>query len=390
MWFEDVIGQQAVSTRLIEMVSENRLPHALMLCGAEGTGKKALALALASLLLGDYGKNEENNAALSGFCSSFTADQRTNAHKMLTRWQHPDLHFSYPVVKPAGSSSDHKTTSLDYSTEWQSMLCDHVYFTHNEWAEKLGNNKIAMIYEAESDRLRHELMLKSKVGGYKVAVIWQPESMNAACANKMLKLLEEPPAQTVFIMVSEAPELLLDTIKSRVQRIDVPRISAEDMKSALQQRRSLMEKDAERVGKLAKGSWSRALQILNPMNEERTFLDLFINFMRLVYQKNAKELRKWSLAVAAFDREKQMRLLEYFLRMIRENFMYNFHEPALCYMTEEEEAFAKKFSKFINEANVIEINETLQNALNNILRNGNPKMIFFGMALRIIVLIMRK
>ncbi len=390
MYFSDVIGQEKSRRRLLQMVAENRVPHALMLCGPEGCGKMALALAFASFLLGDIGPEEDADPALKKFVSGFDQRKRINAHAMLAKWEHPDLHFSFPVVKLPGQSAEYPTTSADYMQKWIDFLADGPYIEHDRWSEVLNENKIAVIYEAESDRLQHELMLKSNQGGYKISLIWQPECMNATCANKLLKLLEEPPSKTVFLLVSEDPGQLLETIRSRVQRIDIPRLETEDIENALQQQRSLEPDMAHRVARLANGSWTRALESLDASNEEKTFLDLFIVLMRQAYMRNAKELKKWSLTVSNFDREKQVRMLNYFLRMVRENFIYNFHNPELNYMTQEEENFSKNFARFINEANVIEMSEAIQKATDDIVRNGNAKMVFFCLSLQIIVLIMRK
>lgn len=390
MYFSDVIGQEKSRRRLLQMVAENRVPHALMLCGPEGCGKMALALAFASFLLGDIGPEEDADPALKKFVSGFDQRKRINAHAMLAKWEHPDLHFSFPVVKLPGQSAEYPTTSADYMQKWIDFLADGPYIEHDRWSEVLNENKIAVIYEAESDRLQHELMLKSNQGGYKISLIWQPECMNATCANKLLKLLEEPPSKTVFLLVSEDPGQLLETIRSRVQRIDIPRLETKDIENALQQQRSLEPDMAHRVARLANGSWTRALESLDASNEEKTFLDLFIVLMRQAYMRNAKELKKWSLTVSNFDREKQVRMLNYFLRMVRENFIYNFHNPELNYMTQEEENFSKNFARFINEANVIEMSEAIQKATDDIVRNGNAKMVFFCLSLQIIVLIMRK
>lgn len=390
MYFSDVIGQEKSRRRLLQMVAENRVPHALMLCGPEGCGKMALALAFASFLLGDIGPEEDADPTLKKFVSGFDQRKRINAHAMLAKWEHPDLHFSFPVVKLPGQSAEYPTTSADYMQKWIDFLADGPYIEHDRWSEVLNENKIAVIYEAESDRLQHELMLKSNQGGYKISLIWQPECMNATCANKLLKLLEEPPSKTVFLLVSEDPGQLLETIRSRVQRIDIPRLETEDIENALQQQRSLEPDMAHRVARLANGSWTRALESLDASNEEKTFLDLFIVLMRQAYMRNAKELKKWSLTVSNFDREKQVRMLNYFLRMVRENFIYNFHNPELNYMTQEEENFSKNFARFINEANVIEMSEAIQKATDDIVRNGNAKMVFFCLSLQIIVLIMRK
>jgi DNA polymerase III, gamma/tau subunits len=232
--------------------------------------------------------------------------------------------------------------------------------------------------------------LKSSQGGYKVSIIWLPERMNVECANKLLKLLEEPPHQTIFILVCEEPELLLDTIKSRAQRIDMKRINDADMAAALVERRALLPEDAQRIARIANGNWLKALESLDVNSENTQFLDMFKMLMRLAYQRNVKELKRWSEIVATYGREKQRRLLSYCLRMVRENFMYNFGEPSLCYMTREEEEFSQKFARFINEANVIPISELLQTARQDIGQNANAKIVFFELALQMIVLLIKK
>ena len=387
MYFSDVIGQEKSRRRLLQMVAENRVPHALMLCGPEGCGKMALALAFASFLLGDIGPEEDADPALKKFVSGFDQRKRINAHAMLAKWEHHDLHFSFPVVKLPGQSTEYPTTSADYMQKWIEFLADGPYIEHDRWSEVLNENKIAVIYEAESDRLQHELMLKSNQGGYKISLIWQPECMNATCANKLLKLLEEPPSKTVFLLVSEDPGQLLETIRSRVQRIDVPRLETEDIENALQQQRSLEPDMAHRVARLANGSWTRALESLDASNEEKTFLDLFIVLMRQAYMRNAKELKKWSLTVSNFDREKQVRMLNYFLRMVRENFIYNLRHPELNYLTREEEAFSTRFSPFINERNVEGIVAELERANRDIAGNANAKLVLFDLTIRLSILI---
>lgn len=214
--------------------------------------------------------------------------------------------------------------------------------------------------------------------------------MNVECANKLLKLLEEPPHQTVFIMVCEEPELLLDTIKSRTQRIDIKRIDDASLEQALIERRAIDAENAHRIARIAGGNWLRALENLDAGNENRQFLDMFIMLMRLAYQRNIKELKKWSEVVATYGREKQRRLLSYTMNMVRENFMYNFQQPELCYMTQEEENFSRKFARFINEANVIDISNLLQKARRDIGQNANAKVVFFDLALQMIVLLIRK
>lgn len=383
MKFSDVIGQEEAINRLRQLVEEQRVPSTMMLCGPSGCGKMALAMAFASYLLGERDGEK-----------SLLSDPMAirNAEAMLKNWEHPDLHFTYPVIKPAGVSADHKMISDDFTREWHEMIAESQYFFIDNWLAKMdAANQQAIIGAGESDELTRKMSLKSSQGGYKVSIIWLPERMNAECANKLLKLLEEPPHQTVFIMVSEEPELLLDTIKSRTQRIDIKKIDDDTIEKALTERRGLDQDVAHRIARIANGNWMRALENLDAGNENRQFLDMFIMLMRLSYQRNIKELKKWSeIASTNYGREKQRRMLNYFSRMVRENFMYNFQQAELCYMTQEEEDFSSKFARFINEANVIEISELLQKARRDIGQNANGKIVFFDLALQMIVLLIRK
>lgn len=354
------------------MVDEGRVPHAIMLCGPQGCGKIALAMAFASTLLAQNGSN-------------------ANTEAMLQKMEHPDLHFTFPTIKRKGASSEHQPVSDEYIREWRQLIGQGPYFTMDQWMSAIGaENQQAVITGAESDELSRKLSLKSSQGGYKVSIIWLPERMNLTSANKLLKLLEEPPQQTVFVMVSENPDMLLDTIRSRTQRIDVKRISVEAIEKALVERRGIETDMAHRVARSANGSWTKAIEALNADNENQAFLDMFIMFMRLAYQKNIKELKRWSEVVATYGREKQRRMLVYFMQMVRENFIFNFHTPELNYMTQNEENFSRNFSRFINETNVVEMFELMQKAYRDIGQNASAKVVFFEMALQTIVLIMRK
>ena len=382
MKFSEVIGQEDVKDRLRELVRERRVPNTLMFCGPGGSGKMALALAFASYLLGE----RDGEASLLADSQAIV-----NAEAMLARWEHPDLHFTYPVIKPVGTSAEHKMTSDDFTREWHELLCKSPYFSMDAWLACMdAANQQAIIGAGESDELTRKLSLKSSQGGYKVSIIWLPERMNVECANKLLKLLEEPPRQTVFIMVCEESDALLDTIKSRTQRIDIKRIDDAALEQALIERRAIDTDTAHRIARIAGGNWLRALENLEAGNENRLFLDMFIMLMRLAYQRNIKDLKQWSEAVAGYGREKQRRLLRYMMRMVRENFMYNFGQPELCYLTQEEENFSCKFARFINEANVVDINELLQKAHRDIGQNANAKIVFFDLALQMIVLLIRK
>lgn len=380
MKFAEVIGQEELKTKLIQMIDGNKVPHAMLLCGPQGCGKMAVALAMASYLLGEKDTKGEEQ----------TARQR-NIAAMLERWNHPDLHFSFPVIRPTGTSSEHKMTSDDFIKEWKDMLYDGAYFNMDRWLTAMNAaNQQAQIGVGESDLLIKKLSIKSSQGGYKVSIIWLPERMNGECANKLLKIIEEPPQQTIFIMVSEEPEKLLETIKSRTQRIDLKKIDNESVTKALIEKRLVSEEAARRIARVANGNWTKALEELDTGNENRQFLDMFILLMRLAYSRNIKELKKWSEAAAGFGREKQKRMLVYFLRLIRENFVYNFRNAELNYMTQEEEDFARKFARFINEANVMEMADMTTKAIRDIGQNANAKIVFFEYSLRTIMLLLQQ
>ena len=380
MTWSEVIGQEEAKERLMQMVREDRLPHAMMLCGPVGSGKLALAIAFGCYLLS---RKEEGG----------TRNENSSRHiqAMLQKLEHPDLHFTYPTIKLPSMKSDYKPVSDDFAKEWHELVMESPYFTMEEWMEAMGGeNQQAIITAGESDDLVRKLSLKSSQGGYKVSIIWLPERMNIECANKLLKLIEEPPQQTVFIMVSEEPEKLLETIRSRVQRIDIRKTDNDAIRQTLIERRGIDEDSAQRISRLANGNWLAAIEELQADSEKGLFLDMYKNLMRLAYQRKIKDLRKWSEQMAAMGREKQRRWLTYFLRMTRESFVYNFREQDLNYMTADEEAFAQNFARFINENNILPISDLANLAIRDIGQNANAKIVFFDFALQIIVLLLQK
>ena len=382
---KEVIGQQDIWSRLMEMVQENRVPHALMFCGPQGCGKLAMALAFASYLLGERESAPEE-----------LTEEQKRTQAMLRKWEHPDLHFTFPTIKTSDMGGDHNPVSLDFIKEWKEMLLSQgPYVLISDWMQRMGKsdadfNKQAIITVEETDNISRELSMMSSQGGYKISLIWLPERMNIQAANKILKLLEEPPRQTLFLLVSENPELLLETIRSRTQRLDFKKIDNDSLEQALIERRALAQEMAHRIARIANGNWNAALEELDSGNENRQHLDMFIMLMRLAYMRNIHDLKKWSDVVATFGREKQKRMLDYFMHMLRESFMHNFRNPELSYMTQEEENFARNFARFINEANIIDISNLFEETKRFIAQNANPKIVFFDLALKIIVLLIRK
>lgn len=398
MQFTDIIGQESVKRRLIDDVQQGRVPHALMLCGKEGSGALPLAVAMAQYLL-CTGKNPQAAQADMFGSTSMFADEMPAAPSepldhpcghcpsclMAEKLQHPDLHFIFPIYK---RQSGKASLCEDFGQEWRELLLSQPYMGYAEWMQASGaTNQQLMIYESESDAIASKLALKSSQGGYKVCIVWLPEKMNAVCANKMLKLLEEPPSETVFLMVSEQPDLLLQTIRSRTQIIEVPALPQSDIEQTLVARYGILPAEAHRIAHTADGSMTAALRAITDQDDNEEYFDLFVSLMRLSYMRRVKEMKQWSEQVASLGRERQKSMLRYCQHMVRENFIYNFHRDSLNYMSSAESDFAVRFAPFINERNVIGIMDELQLAQRDIEQNASAKIVFFDFALKMIVLI---
>jgi DNA polymerase-3 subunit delta' len=375
MFFRDIIGQEEIKQRLIQNVQENKIAHAQLFCGGEGVGKLPLAIAYARYISCLNPSNED----ACGKCP--------NCIKF-NHLAHPDLHFIFPVVK---KKSTKDVVSDDYIAEWRELIAKTPYFNLHTWLEEMGaENQQAQIYVKESNEIIRKLSLKSSQGGYKIIIIWLPEKMNQECSNKLLKLLEEPAEQTVFLLVSEEPDMLLTTIQSRTQRINIKGIEEKDLKEALMNIHGLQEQDATDIAHRSEGNFLKAIESISLNEENKLFFDLFVALMRLSYQRKIKEMKVWSENVAAMGRERQKHFLSYCQRMIRENFIYNFHNRSITYLGSEEEAFSTRFAPFINERNVMEIMNELNEAQRHIEQNVNAKMVFFDFSLKMIVLLIQK
>ena len=370
VFFKDIIGQSTVIDRLRRSVDDNKLAHALLISGPQGNGKLPIAIALANYLL--CGKSGGDACGACPACVK------------LGKYIHSDLHFVFPVKKKKGSDS--APVSDDYITEWRELLSKNPYFSYDDWLTKLDvENQQPMIYERESAEILHKLSMQSREGGWKVVIIWLPEKMKEACSNKLLKIIEEPPQKTLFLLVSEEPDKIIATILSRTQRIDVPRIAMGDVENALVARYGLSLNDAKVVAQQSAGNWEKAEEQLSVSEEKALYLDLFMQLMRVAYARNIRDMKAWSEQVAALGRERQKRLLDYCQRMIRENFIMNFREEEMIYMSQAERNFSVRFSPFVNERNIFGIMEELSEAQRHIEQNVNAKMVFFDMSLRMIV-----
>lgn len=344
-----VIGQQAVRQRLHADLAAGRVAHALLFCGPEGAGKLALAIEFAQALLCQHSDADGNPCGQCIDC------------RMAAKLEHPDLHFAFPIVRGNKIKDAKDAISDHYISQWRARLLESPYFDINDWLADMGaDNQQATYYVAEADNIQRKLVLKSNQGGRKVMVIWLPEKMNAETANALLKLFEEPPAGTHFLMVTEDADMVLPTIVSRTQRILVPPLSTEEYRQA------------------------------HPPKDDSLHLELFVQLMRLAYQRKVKDLRDWADRVAAMGREPQKAFLQFCQRMVRENFIYNFRLPQLNTLTPEQEAFSRNFARFINEANVIPFYDELAQAETDITQNVNPKMVFFDLAIKTIVMLIPK
>ncbi len=376
MLFSDVIGQKEVKQQLIHMITEQHVPHALLFAGPEGSGKLPMALAMAERLL----------------CQSPTpeGDACGNCHAchMSQKLAHPDLHFVFPVIKASGKSS--QPVSDEYLPEWRKQIGENPYFTYQTWLKDMNvENQQGQIYVSEATNIIGKLVNVSSQGGYRVVIIWHADAMSTETANKLLKILEEPPLETVFILTTDHPEKMLETILSRTQRISFPPLSVEDISAALQTRNGLQPEDANDIARISNGNYVRALDQVIMNADAEVFFDMFVLFMRLCYMRKIKDLNEWAVQVSQWGREKQKNFLEYCQRLIRENFIYNFHDPKLNYMTRKESDFSKNFARFINERNVIPIMNELSNAQRDITQNVNPFMVFFDFSLKMIVLLIQ-
>lgn len=374
MFFKDIIGQTEAKQRLIKEIQEGKIPHARLFCGAQGTGKLPLAIAYARYLSCEH-PGETDACGTCPNCIKYN------------KLAHPDLHFAFPVIKLKNKD----TVSNDFLTEWRDLLNSTPYFNLNIWLDQMGaDNQQAQIFVKESEEIIRKLSLKSSQGGYKIMVVWLPEKMNTECSNKLLKLLEEPPLKTIFLLVSEDPDSLLTTIQSRTQRFNIPSIKDNDIALALNQIYGIEEKTAIHIAHRSEGSWIKALETIHLNEENKHFFELFVSLMRLAYQRKIREMKQWSETLAAMGRERQKHFLEYAQRMIRENFISNFSNASIVYLNEEEQNFSNRFAPFINERNVIGMMEELSEAERHIGQNVNARMVFFDFALKMIVLLVQK
>ena len=371
--FDNIIGQKEYIASLRTAIDNNRLPHALLISGNEGTGGLALAYAAAQYLICPH----RHDGDACGQCPQCL---------QLGKLQHPDVHFVFPVVRKKNQKE--APISLDYMGEWRKAFLNNHYLTLNEWTATSGEeNKQAGIFVAEANNIIKTLSVKPFESDYRVMIIWLPEKMNEETANKLLKIIEEPNDMTHFFLVSQEPERIIGTIQSRVQRINLPPIADVDIQQALVSRFNCPQDKAIDYARMSHGSYVEALKLLNDDEERSFYFTKFCEMMRLSYAKKLFDMKEWSEEMSGIGRERQKAYLQYAQQMIRENFIMNFNTPSLNYLNENERTFSSRFHAFVNHNNVTGIMDELALAEKDIMQNVNAKMVFFDLSLKLIMLL---
>ena len=371
MQFQDIQGNDGVKRFLIHSVKENHISHGQLFLGPPGSGKLSTAIAYAQYI-SCKNRTETDSCGVCPSCIKF--------QKLI----HPDLHFVYPVV--TGTSAK-KPVSDDYIAQWRQFVLKSMYHGIDDWYDFIGSeNAQGAIFAQESQEIIRKLNLKTFEGEYKVMIIWMAEKMNETAANKLLKILEEPPAKTLFVLVAENEEQILTTIRSRVQLVKFSALTTEETSKALE--REFPEADKENIQNasiLSGGDFLEAVSILNQFlsGEGNPDFELFTALMRESFSSHYDKIIKLSDDLSKLGREKQKRFFDYCQRMIRECFMFSSVSKELVRMTPSEMSFAEKFAPFIHIGNISDLTELFSEASRNIERNAYGKLVFTDLAIKI-------
>jgi len=375
MKFSEILGNEQAIKLVRNMIDADRLPHALLLYGEPGVPKLALARAIAQYLHCTQRTADGDSCGVCPHCRQHQSFNQT------------DTHFSFPYTNAKGSSSD-PCDCDDYIAEWHDFLANNPIEDYQAWLALLKNeNAQPQIMVKESESIIRKMMLSAYTVKYKVHILWLPEKLQEAAANKLLKLIEEPYDDCKFILVSDQVKGILGTILSRCQRIELRRPSTATIAAYLSARYGMDLQDAMAVAAPADGNVNLAERMLQTGSEFHEFRECFIELMRLSYQHDLVKLRAWSERIAEMKREKSRRFLDYAVRQVRENFVYNLHNPELNYLTRDEAAFSSRFAPFINERNVEALAQELQRASTDIAGNANARLTLFDLTLHIARLI---
>lgn len=375
MKFSDIPGHDVIKSQLRALVDTDRLPHALLLEGPTGIGKHALMRALAQYIHCSGRRPGDTDSC--GACPSCLQHESMN---------HVDTYYSYPVVKMEGDRTP--PTSLDYVEAWNKMLAGSMFLDPERWASMFDKkNAVPTYYVTESAELLRMLSLTAHHSRYKIVIMWLPERMGEEAANKLLKLLEEPHPDTLFLITSDTPALILPTIYSRLRRMEVRPLAPEQIAGYLAEVRGIDPQTALVAARQGEGSVVRAERTLEQGGADAQRLDMFMQLMRLAYQRKVAELRVWANDLAALGRENELAFYRYCQRMLRENFIYNFSTPQLVNLTASEEQFSRNFARFVNERNVMKMVEVIDDAMTDIAGNANGKIVNLDLAVKMILLL---
>jgi len=374
MFFKDVVGQDEIKKRLIRSVSEERISHAQLFSGPEGTGKVTMAIAYAQYI-SCHNRSETDSCGVCPSCHKYQ------------KLAHPDFHFVFPVFN---NPKIKNPVSDDFLPEWRDLIQKNSYFNLSQWLTHIqAGNAQGLIYERESDSILRKLNLKSFESEFKVMIIWLPEKMHLACSNKLLKMIEEPPSKTLFILITENEESVIGTIRSRAQLVKFPFVDKDSIRDALHKIEGIKEEVIPDAVHLSNGNYIKALEYLNPGEDEQFYFQKFQEMMRQAYKREVLEQIEWAEEMARIGRDKQKAFFNFALRLIREYFVLNMKQSSMVYLNKEEKDWGARFAPFINERNIVPFFNEFELGIKHISANGNPRIIFLDTALRMVRLIKR-
>jgi DNA polymerase-3 subunit delta' len=382
MQFSEILGQEFIKNHLTKSADLGRIPHAQLFVGPEGSGTLPMAIAYAQYVLCNN-HNGEN-----------TGDNESCNIKF-QKISHPDLHFVYPTVTT--EKVDKKPKSIDFITDWRLFLAQNPYGSLFDWYAVLGvQNKQGEIRVDDAGEVLKTLALKSYEGGYKVMIVWMADKMNIAASNKLLKLLEEPPEKTIFILISENEEDIIQTIRSRCQVLHFNGLSEKIIADALVSREQIEPKLALKIAHQSQGNYNKALHLLNDDSEEFPFEQWFVTWVRAAFKAKGnaaaiQDLILWSEQIATLGRETQKKFLQFCIEMFRQALLLNYETQPLVYMEPKVEKFKlENFAPFVNGSNINDIFKELSDAMYHIERNGNAKIILTDLSIKLTRLIHKK
>ena len=374
MNFSRIPGQKEIKAKLLRSVKEERVSHAQLFTGPEGCGSMALALAYARYV------SCENR---TDYDSCGTCKSCVKYEKLI----HPDLHFVFPVIKGKKATDP---VSDNYLEEWREFVKRSPYFTLNNWMDSIEvGNAQGMIFASEASEIIKKLSLKTFESDYKIMIIWLPEKMHQATANKLLKMIEEPPEKTLFLLVSEEPDKVIPTILSRCQLVKVPSFNSSDIKKYLTDRFSIAPDKASDISRVSNGNITRAIELCENEDSSLANLERFKSLMRFAWKRDIVSIINWAEEISTTGREAQKNFISFSMRLLRENLMLSLNQlkNSLVSLTGEEATFSKNFHPFINQNNIYPLTEEFNLVYSHIESNGNAKIIFLDLALKVTRLI---